>query len=77
MFDGPATSFDSYDFFGDPILSATAGKVVRVVNDLPETPAGTFPQGITAAQRAATTSWSRWARGASPSTPTCSRGACG
>ena len=50
MFDGPATSFDSYDFFGDPILSATAGKVVRVVNDLPETPAGTFPQGITAAQ---------------------------
>jgi hypothetical protein len=50
MFDGPATSFDSYDFFGDPIMSATAGTVVRVVNDLPETPAGTFPEGITAAQ---------------------------
>jgi predicted DNA-binding protein with PD1-like motif len=50
MFHGPATSFDSYDFFGDPVMSATAGKVVGVVDDLPETPAGTFPEGITAAQ---------------------------
>ena len=50
MFHGPATSFDSYDFFGDPVMSATAGRVVGVVDDLPETPAGTFPEGITAAQ---------------------------
>lgn len=35
---GPFDQLSSYPFFGDPILSATRGKVVRVVRHLPETP---------------------------------------
>ena len=34
---GPFDRLSSYPFFGDPILSATRGKVVRVVQNLPET----------------------------------------
>jgi murein DD-endopeptidase MepM/ murein hydrolase activator NlpD len=38
----------SYLYFGDPIYSATKGKVVAVVDGIPETPAGGFPPNPTA-----------------------------
>lgn len=50
MFTGPKDMFSSYGFFGDDILSATAGRVVGKVDNLADTPAGGFPKGITAAQ---------------------------
>jgi len=34
---GPWEDLSSYGFFGDPIVSATRGKVVRVVKNIPET----------------------------------------
>ncbi|HEV2727011.1 MAG TPA: hypothetical protein VGV34_01890, partial [Solirubrobacterales bacterium] len=37
---GPLDRLSSYPFFGDEVLSATAGKVVTVVDGLPETPPG-------------------------------------
>jgi hypothetical protein len=40
---GPLTELSSYPFFGDEVISATAGKVVRVVDGLPETPPGALP----------------------------------
>ncbi|HEX6601000.1 MAG TPA: M23 family metallopeptidase [Solirubrobacterales bacterium] len=48
---GPLDQLSSYPFFGDPVLSATAGKVVTVVDGLPETPPGALPP--TTAARAA------------------------
>jgi CubicO group peptidase (beta-lactamase class C family) len=48
MFEGPIGDLSSYPYFGDEIHSATAGKVVGVVDDLPETPPGALPPGITA-----------------------------
>jgi Peptidase family M23 len=36
--DGPWSQLSSFPFFGDPVLSATAGKVVGVVDGLPDTP---------------------------------------
>ncbi|MBS1879419.1 MAG: M23 family metallopeptidase [Actinobacteria bacterium] len=51
LFEGPLDQLSSYPYFGDEVLSATAGKVVGIVDDIPETPAGTFPPHITA-QRA-------------------------
>jgi hypothetical protein len=48
LFEGPATELSSYPYFGDDIYSASAGKVVGVVDDLPETPAGALPPAITA-----------------------------
>jgi hypothetical protein len=50
LFEVPLDQFSSYAYFGDEIHSATAGKVVGVVDDLPETPAGALPVGITAEQ---------------------------
>ena len=43
LIDGPPEDLASYAFFGDPVLSATAGKVVETENDLPETPPGELP----------------------------------
>lgn len=48
---GPLDQLSSYPFFGDEVLSATAGKVVTVVDGLPETPPGALPP--TTAARAA------------------------
>jgi hypothetical protein len=48
LFEGPLDQLSSYPYFGDEILSATAGKVVGVVDDIPETPAGALPPAITA-----------------------------
>ncbi|MBN8867155.1 MAG: M23 family metallopeptidase [Solirubrobacterales bacterium] len=44
LVNGAWESLDNYPFFGDPILSATRGTVVRVVKDIPETqPSGNLP----------------------------------
>jgi hypothetical protein len=48
LFSGPADSFSSYPRFGDPVPSATSGRVVRKVDNFPETPLGGFPPDITA-----------------------------
>lgn len=40
---GPLSALSSYPFFGDEVLSATAGRVVRVVDGHPETPPGALP----------------------------------
>ncbi|HEV2727166.1 MAG TPA: M23 family metallopeptidase, partial [Solirubrobacterales bacterium] len=48
LIDGPRDAFSSYAYFGEPIYSATQGRVVAVVNDIPETPAGGFPENPTA-----------------------------
>jgi hypothetical protein len=50
LFSGPQDAFSSYGFFGDDVLSATAGKVVGKLDDIPETTPGSFPESITAAQ---------------------------
>ncbi|HYG95822.1 MAG TPA: M23 family metallopeptidase, partial [Solirubrobacterales bacterium] len=48
IFDGPGDMLSSYLYFGEPIYSATNGKVVGVVDGIPETPAGAFPPNPTA-----------------------------
>ena len=48
LFDGPLDQLSSYPYFGDEVHSATAGKVVGVVDNIPNTPAGAFPPAITA-----------------------------
>jgi hypothetical protein len=48
ILDGPGDMLSSYPFFGDPIYSASSGKVVAVVDGIPETPAGSFPPNPTA-----------------------------
>jgi Peptidase family M23 len=48
IFDGPGDMLSSYRYFGAPIYSATKGKVVGVVDGIPETPAGAFPPNPTA-----------------------------
>jgi hypothetical protein len=48
LFEGPLGQLSSYPYFGDEVHSATAGKVVGVVDDIPNTPAGSFPPAITA-----------------------------
>ena len=48
---GPLDQLSSYPFFGDDVLSAAPGKVVTVVDGLPETPPGALP--ATTAARAA------------------------
>lgn len=45
---GPLTELSSYPFFGDEVISATAGKVVRVVDGKPETPPGALPPSTAA-----------------------------
>jgi hypothetical protein len=48
LYSGPGDMLSSYDYFGDQIYSVSQGKVVGVVDDLPETPAGSFPKNPTA-----------------------------
>jgi Peptidase family M23 len=48
LFEGPLDQLSSYPYFGDEVHSATAGKVVGVVDGIPNTPAGAFPPAITA-----------------------------
>jgi hypothetical protein len=48
---GPPDELSSYPFFGDEVYSATSGRVVTVVDGLPETPPGALPP--TTAERAA------------------------
>lgn len=48
IFDGPGDMLSSYLYFGDPVYSSTNGKVVGVVDGIPETPAGSFPPNPTA-----------------------------
>lgn len=48
LFEGPLDQLSSYPYFGDEVHSATAGKVVGVADDIPNTPAGAFPPAITA-----------------------------
>jgi hypothetical protein len=48
LVDGPLDQLSSYPYFGDEVHSATAGKVVGVLDNVPETPAGSFPPSITA-----------------------------
>jgi Peptidase family M23 len=48
LFEGPLDQLSSYPYFGDEVHSATAGKVVGVVDNIPNTPAGAFPPAITA-----------------------------
>ena len=50
MVDGPPDMLSSYPFFGATIYSAAAGRVVGVLDGIPETPAGTFPPNIGAAE---------------------------
>jgi hypothetical protein len=48
LFEGPLDQLSSYPYFGDEVLSATGGKVVGVLDNVPNTPAGAFPPAITA-----------------------------
>jgi hypothetical protein len=48
LFEGALDQLTSYPYFGDEVLSATAGQVVSVVDSIPNTPAGGFPPAITA-----------------------------
>ncbi|MFT3864225.1 MAG: M23 family metallopeptidase [Solirubrobacterales bacterium] len=48
LFEGALDQLSSYPYFGDEVHSATTGKVVGVVDDIPNTPAGSFPESITA-----------------------------
>lgn len=48
LFEGPLDQLSSYPYFGDEVHSATAGRVVGVVDGIPETPAGAFPPAISA-----------------------------
>ncbi len=48
LFEGPLEELSSYPYFGDEVLSATAGKVVGVLDNIPNTQAGAFPPAITA-----------------------------
>ncbi len=50
VFEGAKNPLTNYSYFGDEIHSATAGKVVAVVDGLPDIEAGTLPPGITAAE---------------------------
>jgi len=45
---GPLTELSSYPFFGDEVIAATAGTVVRVVDGKPETPPGDLPPSTAA-----------------------------
>jgi hypothetical protein len=47
LFNGPIGDFSSYAYFGVPIHAARAGKVVRVVDDLPEQTPGSPPANPT------------------------------
>lgn len=48
LFEGPLGELSSYPYFGDEIHSVASGKVVGVVDGIPETPAGALPPAISA-----------------------------
>jgi hypothetical protein len=48
LFEGPLDQLSSYPYFGDEVHSATVGKVVGVIDNIPNTAAGAFPPAITA-----------------------------
>jgi CubicO group peptidase (beta-lactamase class C family) len=50
LFEGSKNPLSNYSYFGDEIHSVAAGKVVGVVDDLPEVEAGSLPPAITAAE---------------------------
>lgn len=50
LFTGTRDQLANYPYFGAAVYSATAGKVVGVLDGLPETPPGSLPKGITAQQ---------------------------
>lgn len=45
---GPPNRLTSYPFFGEEVISATAGRVARVVEGRPETPPGDLPPSTAA-----------------------------
>ncbi|HEY8582841.1 MAG TPA: M23 family metallopeptidase [Capillimicrobium sp.] len=47
LFTGAIGDLSSYAYFGEPVHSATAGKVVTVVDNLPEQTPGALPAGAT------------------------------
>jgi len=48
LFDGSGDMLSNYLYFGAAVYSASSGKVVGVVDGIPETPAGGFPPNPTA-----------------------------
>lgn len=48
--DGAPDLLSSYPYFGATVYSASKGRVVGVVDGIPETPAGSFPKNIGAAE---------------------------
>ena len=48
--DGPVDMLGSYPFFGATVYSAAPGRVVGILDGMPETPAGSFPPNIGAAE---------------------------
>lgn len=44
--EGPEDQLSSFPSFGAEVHSATAGTVITVRDDVPETPAGTLPHGL-------------------------------
>lgn len=50
LFSGARDLLSNYPYYGKQVYSATGGKVVGVVDDLPEPVPGELPKGITAAQ---------------------------
>ncbi len=47
LFSGPLADLSSYAYFGVPVHSVRSGRVVRVVDDLPEQVPGALPAGAT------------------------------
>ncbi|MBS1894637.1 MAG: serine hydrolase [Actinobacteria bacterium] len=50
LFEGSKNPLSNYSYFGDEIYSAAAGKVVGVVDGMPDIEAGSLPPSITAAE---------------------------
>jgi hypothetical protein len=50
LFDGPVHELSSYGFFGVPVHSATAGRVVESVDDQPEQVPGILPSNLSLRQ---------------------------
>ncbi|MCJ0906745.1 M23 family metallopeptidase [Rhodococcus sp. ARC_M6] len=50
MFDGDRTSVNSYPYYGTDVYAVAAGKIVSIVNDLPEQTPGANPTGLTIEQ---------------------------
>ena len=50
LFEGAKNPLSNYSYFGDEIHSVAAGKVVGVVDGMPDIEAGTLPPSITAAE---------------------------